>query len=82
MYPITNSTLRERSNKAVHYPNIVRIHNLESQHGDPDHPKNLLNCYGMTRCDLLICVCCGLDYILTLKVLVATIDALGHFETG
>ena len=28
-------------------------------------------------------MCCrGWQYYLTLKVLVATIDALGHFETG
>ena len=25
--------------KAAHYPQIDRIHDLKSQHGDPDHPK-------------------------------------------
>ena len=30
--------------KAAHYANIAQISNLESQHGDPDHPINLINC--------------------------------------
>ena len=28
--------------RAAHYPHIAQIPNLESQHGDPDHPKNLI----------------------------------------
>ena len=27
------------SDKAAYYPHITQIRNLESQHGDPDHPK-------------------------------------------
>ena len=27
-----------------HYIHITQIPNLESQHGEPDHPKNLINC--------------------------------------
>ena len=32
------------SNKAAHYCHIVRILDLENQHGDLDHLKNLINC--------------------------------------
>ena len=30
--------------KAAHYPHIAQIPDLESQHSDPDHPKNVINC--------------------------------------
>ena len=30
--------------KAVHYPHIAWIPDLESRHSDPDHSKNLINC--------------------------------------
>ena len=30
--------------EAVNYPHTAWIHDLASQHGDPDHPKNLINC--------------------------------------
>ena len=31
--------------KAAHYLHIARIPDLESQHGDQDHPKYLINCF-------------------------------------
>ena len=31
------------SAQTAHYPNIVRIHDLESQQDDPDHPQSLIN---------------------------------------
>ena len=31
--------------EAGHYPHIVWIPDLNSQHGDPDHPQSLLNCF-------------------------------------
>ena len=30
--------------KEAHYLHIAQVSDLESQHGDPDHPKNLTNC--------------------------------------
>ena len=30
--------------KEAHYPHIAQSLNLESQHGDPDQPKIIINC--------------------------------------
>ena len=35
---------RALSDKAPHYPHIAQICDSESQHGDPDHFKYLINC--------------------------------------
>ena len=34
----------QTSAKLRHKSHIARIPDSESQHGDPDHPKNLINC--------------------------------------
>ena len=34
----------QTSAKAAHYHYIAQISNLKSQHGDPDHPSNSINC--------------------------------------
>ena len=42
---INKSTQRAQiSAKAAHYPHISQIHDSESEHGDPDHSQNLINC--------------------------------------
>ena len=39
-----NTQRAQISNKAAYYQHIAQIRDLESQHGDPDHPQNLINC--------------------------------------
>ena len=41
------STQRMQTSLAMttHYPNVARIPYLESQHGGPDHPQNLINLF-------------------------------------
>ena len=39
-----NTQRAQITDTAAHYPHIARIHDLDSQHCDPDHPKNLINC--------------------------------------
>ena len=36
---------KQISDKAAHYPILSRFFDLESEHGDPDHLKSLINCY-------------------------------------
>ena len=48
-YPSCSMDKQEHSESADHWqgsslPPIAQIPDLESQHGDPDHPKNLINC--------------------------------------
>ena len=49
LYATHNPLKQEHSESEDHlgqgssfYPHITRIPNLENQHGDPDHPKNLI----------------------------------------
>ena len=52
MSKISNNKSTQRAQifvKAAHYPDIAWINDLESQHGDPDHPKNLIK-YSLYHC--------------------------------
>ena len=54
---LTSSKSTQRSQTslamAAHYSPIAQIPDLESHHGDPDHPKNLIN-FSLYHCRAIL----------------------------